>query len=127
MAQIVRVEVTRDDGTVEQLTGEGAAVADGNWEVFNGLPWQDITPPKGVELEVDPERQAFGESGTGVFVRATHNGHWGNHDIVTLKRESMLAWLRSRGGRNEWAEHLVLILLGYPRDAGPVVVREPTT
>lgn len=35
-------------------------------------------------------------------------------DIAELTRDSLLAWLRSRGGANEWAENVILVLLGHP-------------
>jgi len=61
---------------------------------------------------VDPKRLEQ-ERGTGVFVRALYNGKMGNFDICNLDRDSLLRWLRSRGGANEWAEQCVLILLGH--------------
>lgn len=38
---------------------------------------------------------------------------WGNFDIADLTKESLLEWLRSRGGENKWAEDTVGILLGH--------------
>lgn len=66
-----------------------------------------------MELAVDPTREGLPE--TGIFVRAKRAGAWGNADIVELDEPSLRTWLRSRGGQNEWAENVVLILLGYPR------------
>lgn len=63
---------------------------------------------------VDPKRptEVFGE--TGIFVRAQDaDGHWVNADISTLDCVSLDAWLRSRGGENEWAEGVVRVLLGH--------------
>ena len=42
-------------------------------------------------------------------------------DIGELDKPSLLRWLRSRGGANEWAENVVAILLGF----GPL--HEPKT
>lgn len=111
---IVRVEVTYRDGRVMELTGEGAELMDRTWDaaLLRELPWEDITP-KAVTLEVDPERVAMGDPGTGIFVRAIFDGQWGSYDIATLKREGLIDWLRSRGGRNDWAENVVALLLGH--------------
>jgi hypothetical protein len=51
---------------------------------------------------------------TGYYVRAQFNGKWGSHDIAVLTRASLFAWLRSRGGANQWAEAVVFGLLRYP-------------
>lgn len=48
---------------------------------------------------------------TGIYVRAMYNGVWGSFDICFLTKKSLLAWLRSRGGKNEWAENVVACLL----------------
>lgn len=51
---------------------------------------------------------------SGILVRAfDEHGRPANVDIVELDRESLLAWLRSRGGSNPWAENCVLMLLGH--------------
>lgn len=63
-----------------------------------------------VKMQVDPERRDL--SGTGLFVRAW-DGRWVSTDIATLDRQSLLTWLRSRGGDNPWAEDVVGILLGH--------------
>jgi hypothetical protein len=64
------------------------------------------------ELKIDRERKDITE--TGIYVRALdQEGRWGSHDIAQLDRESLLAWLRSRGGDNLWAENCVLLLLGH--------------
>jgi len=74
------------------------------------------------KLVADPGARHVENRGihTGIFVRAklqstnaADNGKWGPHDIADLTRESLVAWLRSRGGHNEWAEQTVLILLGH--------------
>ncbi len=62
-------------------------------------------------LTVDPERVDLAE--TGIFVRAMYLGTWGSHDIAHLDRASLLQWLRSRGEKNEWAEGVLLHLLGH--------------
>lgn len=51
---------------------------------------------------------------TGIFVRAMlPDGDWDSVDIIYLDKESVLEWLRSRGDDNEFAEDVVLILLGH--------------
>lgn len=68
-----------------------------------------------VELRTDPERvEQYDGEGTGIFVRAKDSeGRWTNADILHLDLPSLRAWLRSRGGENEWAESVVEILLGH--------------
>lgn len=68
-----------------------------------------------IELTPDPERVAREDLHglTGIFVRAKHEGKWGNFDIAELDKPSLLAWLRSRGGDNRWAEDTVGIILGH--------------
>lgn len=64
------------------------------------------------KLHVDPSRIGLGESG--IYIRAVGpEGKWGTFDIVDLDKESLLTWLRSRGGDNPWAEDVVGILLGH--------------
>lgn len=68
------------------------------------------------ELTISQERfedkDAWGH--TGIYVRAKHkNGGWESVDIVLLEKESLLEWLRSRGGNNPWAEDCVGLLLGH--------------
>jgi hypothetical protein len=65
-----------------------------------------------LELTADPSRvEEYG--GTGILVRAKLGGVVGNYDIAELDKASLLAWLRSRGGDNPWAEDVVGILLGH--------------
>lgn len=64
-------------------------------------------------FQVDLDRVAV-YSETGIFVRAQDaDGKWGSHDIAHLTPESLLAWLRNRGGHNQIAENVVGILLGH--------------
>ncbi len=51
---------------------------------------------------------------TGIFIRAQVNGKWDTYDIgdKQLTDAQVLAWLRSRGGKNTWAERVVMTLLG---------------
>ena len=65
------------------------------------------------ELNVDSSRYDSENDPTGIFVRAKFNGHWLSVDIAHLDKESLLEWLRSRGGKNPWAEDTVGILLGH--------------
>lgn len=50
---------------------------------------------------------------TNIYVRANLDGNWGSYDIAALESDSLLTWLRSRGGHNPWAENCVLLLLGH--------------
>ena len=65
-------------------------------------------------LIIDPKRAKL-DSGTGIYVRA-FNGpdhKWESVDIAALSKDSLLRWLKSRGGNNSWAENVVVILLGH--------------
>lgn len=64
------------------------------------------------DLTVDPNRLDIEES-TGIYVRAKNGDEWDSFDILQLDKPSLKAWLRSRGGENEWAESVVLLLLGH--------------
>lgn len=72
-----------------------------------------------MELHVDKNRaiDAQWKNATGMYVRAEIDGRWGAHDIAVLTKESLLEWLRSRGGHNRWAEGIVASLLGHPEEA----------
>lgn len=51
---------------------------------------------------------------TGICARALGlDGTWGTHDISLLACESLLRFTRSHGGRNAFAESLVLTILGH--------------
>ena len=69
------------------------------------------------DLKVDPQRLAAlnSDGGTGIWIRAEHDGRWDNHDIAALDADSLLAWLKSRGGDNPIAENMVGHLLGHGR------------
>lgn len=70
------------------------------------------------ELCIDPTRRIEVGEATGIFVRARDmEGHFGSFDIYELDRDSLVAWLRSRGGENKWAENTVLLLLGWDHEA----------
>ena len=63
------------------------------------------------ELKVDAQRVGLT---TGIYVRAKNVAdQWDSVDIAELDKESLKAWLKSRGGDNKWAEDTVLILLGH--------------
>lgn len=74
---------------------------------------QKVPPPlrvKADRLNLDPREPDW----TGILVRAqAPDGSWMNADIGQLDRESLHRWLRSRGGRNLWAENVVLMILGH--------------
>lgn len=62
--------------------------------------------PKRFNMVLTPE--------TAVCVRGCRpDGSFGNVDIAELDKSSLLAWLRSRGGHNPFAENLVGQLLGH--------------
>jgi hypothetical protein len=64
------------------------------------------------ELKVDVVRLDF--TPTGIFVRAKDpSGKWISTDIVHLDKQSLLAWLRSCGGKNQWAENIIALLLRH--------------
>jgi len=66
-------------------------------------------------MKIDPERWKgdTDEAVTGIFVRAQDpDGNWQSADIWCLEPESLLEWLRSRGGENPYAENVVGVLLG---------------
>lgn len=63
-------------------------------------------------LQVAPDRLDIIE--TGIYVRALNEDKkWESVDISHLDRDSLQSWLRSRGGENQWAENVVMILLGH--------------
>jgi hypothetical protein len=68
-----------------------------------------------MNYKVTAERVALmGDGETGIQIRAQGpDGKWGTFDIGHLDKPSLLAWLRSRGGDNKWAENVVGILLGH--------------
>ncbi len=69
-------------------------------------------------LRIDPD---LPDMETGIFVRAQHlDGSWGSPDMSQLDDESLVRWLRTRGGENRWAESVVFLLIGRspPRDDG---------
>lgn len=64
------------------------------------------------DLKVDPQRVGIAQ--TGIYVRAKNVADkWDSVDIAELDKVSLTLWLKSRGGDNEWAESVVLILLGH--------------
>ena len=69
------------------------------------------------ELHACPNRSSAEQDlhgATGIYCRAKSvDGKWGSFDIAELTRESLLIFLRSRGGDNPWAEDCVGILLGH--------------
>lgn len=63
------------------------------------------------DLTVDPARKHHNK--TNIFVRARKGQEFVSVDIAELDRASLLAWLRSRGGENVWAENVIGILLDH--------------
>lgn len=70
-----------------------------------------------MELTIDEKRfedSYTNEASTRIYVRAKHDsGKWESVDIICLTKESLLDWLKSRGGDNPHAEDVVGILLGH--------------
>jgi hypothetical protein len=70
-----------------------------------------------MELTFDKDRWEAGEEvylPTGIYIRAkTPNGKYDTGDISMLDKDSLLVWLKSRGGDNVYAENCVGILLGH--------------
>jgi hypothetical protein len=83
---------------------------------------------KEVVLKCDPERdpkvlfnEDEGHGITGIFVRAMKEGKLSSVDLYELDYASLMAWLRSRGGDNPWAENTVAILLGHdPQESASI-------
>lgn len=70
--------------------------------------------PAPLELVTDQEREDNWAGKTGILVRAKlPDGSFGSVDIAELDRASLWTWLRSRGGRNLWAENLILAMLEH--------------
>lgn len=65
----------------------------------------------GTELIVDPNR--IGKNSTGIYIRAKYQESWGSYDIYELDKESLIKFLKSRGGDNQWAENVVGVMLGH--------------
>lgn len=73
----------------------------------------DPLNPSSLKYRVDPNYDQRGAV-TRIFLRArTDAGHWVSCDIGELDRDSLHRWLRSRGGKNLYAENVVLVLLGH--------------
>lgn len=69
-----------------------------------------------MNLKADDSRVGPGNhQSTGIYVRATSGNsvQYASFDIAELDAESLLVWLRSRGGDNPLAEDVVGILLGH--------------
>lgn len=69
--------------------------------------------PDTVVYKTDPRRIGRHQTTTNILVRAKGPQGFDNFDIAELGRDSLIAWLRSRGGNNPWAESVVLMLLGH--------------
>jgi hypothetical protein len=74
-----------------------------------------LDEPRQVSIEMkplreDPERRHYAD--TGLYVRALRReGGFGTVDAIRLDKESLLAWLHSRGECNKFAEDVVGVLL----------------
>jgi hypothetical protein len=76
-----------------------------------------------VNLEIDINRWRAGKGDpTGIYVRArlpVPERGYASIDIWYLTRPSLMEWLRSRGGANEWAENTVAMLLNHDPPSAP--------
>ena len=63
---------------------------------------------------VDPSRTHYGRTQIPVRAQGT-DGRYGSYDISVLDRESLIAFVRSRGEVSEWALSLILLLLDHGR------------
>lgn len=69
--------------------------------------------------EIDQDRLAESlvetpdTSNLGLLVRVKNGPGWDVADAYALTRESLLRWLRSRGGKNLWAENIIMDIMGY--------------
>ncbi len=69
---------------------------------------------KSLSLKVAPDRlKERYEDATGIYIRAKADEKWGSYDIAQLDKDSLLLFLRSRGGDNPWAEDCIGIMLGH--------------
>lgn len=77
--------------------------------------------PEKKDATIDPKRELdWAGCETGVKVRARDStGKVVTTDAVYLDAESLLIFLRSRGGQNLLAENMVGILLGHGHLHGP--------
>ena len=72
-----------------------------------------ITMTYKIDVERWNEKEKWDDT-TGIYIRAlSPDGSWESVDIALLDKESLLSWLRSRGGKNEWAENCVGAMLGH--------------
>ena len=86
--------------------------------MFLRLWWMaEESKMENMDLILDPERvknkKMWGDTGIYVRVYDVEDKKWTSADIVLLHRDSLLRWLKSRGGDNPWAEDVVGILLGH--------------
>ena len=64
-----------------------------------------------LDLRVDPARRNLER--TGIYVRARDGERFVSADIDQLDKRSLLAFLRSRGGDNPWAEEIIGLIMGH--------------
>ena len=67
---------------------------------------------QGTDYTTDPDREDYGDL-TGLVALALKNGELQPVDIGELDSESLTRYLRSRGGKNPFAEGVVHTLLGH--------------
>lgn len=69
------------------------------------------------KMYADSSRKEY-HGATGIFVRAHSRADdkIGNYDLAELEKDSVVTFCRSRGEKSEWAEGIVLLLLGHSHD-----------
>jgi hypothetical protein len=86
---------------------------------------QGSTQPKGEQLRLIHFVGRIARSSLApVFSCEQRHQSWDSVDIELLDLQSLMTWLRSRGGNNEWAENTVALLLGHSLEnqGGPVQI-----
>lgn len=74
---------------------------------------------------IDPESASdpfdYIPAPTGIYIRTEdpNTSRVKTGDIYYLTSDSLLSWLKSRGGDNQWAEDVVGILMGHGHLHGP--------
>ncbi len=99
--------------TIEQAAALGIAYGQATRDIaIDSSKFKDAWTAVGEIPRVDASRVACRP--TGIFIRAMNAaGQYDSCDIATITCDSLIRWLRSRGGRNVWAESAVLLILGH--------------
>ncbi len=122
VADLVRAarEVVGWDSYIESETGKGRVEFKNLREAIDAVEALGSEAPAPLVLRFDASRLTVEPSG--VLIRALAVDVMVTSDAAYLDRESMLAWLRSRGdlgreGEARWLRSIVLALLQYESEA----------